>query len=140
MRNKILHLAFVVEKLEQVLPAWEVVLGAQAEIFGNKVARKAIVKSHDAEFVFMEPNIAKDSYWTRVLRRHGPGLDHIAISRLNLDAACEEITKCGMLLRHQVPLEDPTSGHRINFIERESLKVAVVELIEDVQQTRSTKR
>ncbi len=131
MTERVLHLAFVVERLERVVPHWEAVLDALAEIEEGKTARKAVLKSHGVEFVFMEPKMAQDSHWSRALRECGPGLDHVAISSPGLDAECEKLASRGLRLRYDVPLDDRANGHRINFVERESLQVAILELIDE---------
>jgi len=133
MSKRVHHLAFVVERLEDVLPKWEACLDVRATILEATGARKAVLVSHGMEFVFMEPDMAQDSHWSRVLRERGAGLDHVAISAPQIDETCEEMASRDLVLRYDIPLDDRAGGHRINFVERESLTVATLELMDELK-------
>jgi catechol 2,3-dioxygenase-like lactoylglutathione lyase family enzyme len=73
--------------------------------------------------------LTEDSIFRRYLRKHGPGVHHVAYEVADLDAALDALRSAGITTTSEKVLNDPLTGLRQIFISRE-FSGYFIELIE----------
>ena len=82
------------------------------------------------KFVFNE-STAPGSRWDRFLAANGEGVEHIALEVTGIDEACKAAKALGLDVRFSE--HKPMYGTLSNFIEKNGLHAATVELMEPVE-------
>ena len=136
--NRIHHMGFIVENLDETLRVWEQLFHTKAEIKVNDElqVRLGSMIIGGVKFVFNE-STAPGSRWDTFLKNHGEGLEHIAFEVTDIDDACATAESLNLKVRfaEHKPMYDTLS----NFIEKDGLHATIVELMEpQTEQASST--
>jgi methylmalonyl-CoA/ethylmalonyl-CoA epimerase len=127
--TRIHHIGFVVSNLDETLRVWEGLFGIKAEIKENPdlQVRLGSMVIGGVKFVFNE-STAPGSRWERFLAAHGEGVEHIALEVTRIDEACKAAKALGLEVRFAE--HKPMYGTLSNFIEKEGLHAATIELMQ----------
>ena len=89
--NRIHHMGFIVENLDETLRVWEQLFHTKAEIKVNDdlQVRLGSMIIGGVKFVFNE-STAPGSRWDTFLKTHGEGLEHIAFEVTDIDDALRD--------------------------------------------------
>jgi len=76
--------------------------------------------------------LSPDSTIGRFLDRHGPGVQQVAYTVADIDAACAALRERGVRLLYDEPRRG-TAGSRINFVHPKDAGGVLVELVEPAE-------
>ncbi len=127
--NRIHHMGFIVQNLDETLSAWEKLFNVKADIKENPElqVRLGSMVIGGVKFVFNE-STSPGSRWDTFLREHGEGLEHIAFEVTDINDACA--TAAGLSLKVRFAEHKPMYGTLSNFIEKDGLHATIVEFME----------
>lgn len=129
--NRIHHMGFIVENLDETLRVWETLFGVKAEVKENAdlQVRLGSMVIGGVKFVFNE-STAKGSRWDRFLKEQGEGLEHIAFEVTDIDEACATAKSLDLKVRfaEHKPMYDTIS----NFVEKDGVHATILEFMEPV--------
>jgi methylmalonyl-CoA/ethylmalonyl-CoA epimerase len=129
------HVGIAVADLDEAIAFYERVFGmrcAHTETNEEQGVREAMLAIGDgggqAMIQLLAP-LSPDSTIGRFLERSGPGIQQIAYTVTDLDAASEHLRREGMRLLYDEPRRG-TAGSRINFVHPKDAGGVLVELVE----------
>lgn len=101
MKSVLSHVALLlpsINRAAQHLKTFDFPIGPaqEWESEGTREIYVGDMKSNSGTILLMEP--VKEGAYTRAMRKRGPGLHHVAIDVLNLEAFIDEISSSGWLL------------------------------------------
>jgi methylmalonyl-CoA/ethylmalonyl-CoA epimerase len=127
------HVGIAVPDLDEAVSFYERVFGARLEheeINEEQGVREAMLTVGEGEsrLQLLAP-LRPDSPIGRFLDRSGPGIQQLAYTVADLDAACTEARAAGLRLLYDEPRRG-TAGSRVNFIHPKDAGGVLVELVE----------
>jgi len=130
--TRIHHIGFVVSNLDQTLRVWEGLFGIRAEVKENPdlQVRLGSMTIGGVKFVFNE-STAPGSRWERFLLANGEGVEHFALEVTNIDEGCRMAKALGLEVRFAE--HKPMHGALSNFIEKDGLHAATIEMMEPTE-------
>lgn len=142
MIKRLDHVGVVVEDLDQAIVRYRTVLGLHAgpvETYGDGLLRIVFIPTgpNDQEgptLELLQPMRSGSSAWA-FLKRHGPGIEHVAFLVDELDRRLDALNHQGVALRDRCGRVG-AGGMRIAFLEPEALGGLLTELVEPLGATR----
>lgn len=129
------HVGVAVADLDAAIEFYERVFGmrcAHREVNteqGVREAMMAVGPSPDSGFVQLLAPLSESSAIARFLDRNGPGVQQVAYTVADVDAACAALRERGVRLIYEQPRRG-TAGSRINFVHPKDAGGVLVELVE----------
>lgn len=96
---------------------------------GVREAMMAVGPTADGGCVQLLAPLGPDSPVARFLDRHGPGVQQVAYTVVDLDRACAALRERGVRLLYDQPRRG-TAGSRINFVHPKDAGGVLIELVE----------
>jgi methylmalonyl-CoA/ethylmalonyl-CoA epimerase len=128
------HVGVAVPDLDEAIAFYARVFGMRCvheETNAEQGVREAMlaVGEGDGGRVQLLAPLRPDSPIGKFLDRHGPGLQQVAYTVADLDAACAALRGRGVRLLYEAPRRG-TAGSRINFVHPRDAGGVLVELVE----------
>lgn len=129
------HVGIAVADLDAAIEFYQRVFGMRCvhqetnQEQGVREAMLAVGAGPDSGYVQLLAPLRPDSTIGKFLDRRGPGLQQIAYTVDDLDAACAELRDRGVRLLYEQPKRG-TGGSRINFVHPKDAGGVLVELVE----------
>jgi methylmalonyl-CoA/ethylmalonyl-CoA epimerase len=139
--TRIDHIAIAVEDIETALGFFRDTLGLEVshtDLEEGQGVVVAFLPLGDSELELVEP-VDPDSGVARYLARRGPGLHHICVEVVDLDATLDRLRQHGVTLIDEEPYLG-TGGRRIAFIHPKSAYGVLLELYETLPGDRLLRR
>lgn len=136
--RRIDHVGIAVADLDEAIAFWERVFGLRCvhvetnEEQGVREAMLAVGPGTDGGCVQLLAPLSPDSPIARFLERSGPGVQQVAYSVDDIDAACAALRARGVRLLYEEPRRG-TGGSRINFVHPKDAGGVLVELVEPAE-------
>jgi len=133
--QRIDHVGIAVADLDEAIAFWGRVFGMRCvheetnEEQGVREAMLAVGPTTDGGCVQLLAPLTPDSPIARFLDRSGPGVQQVAYTVDDLDAACAALRSRGVRLLYETPRRG-TAGSRINFVHPKDAGGVLVELVE----------
>ena len=133
--RRIDHVGIAVADLDEAIAFWERVFGMRCvhvetnEEQGVREAMLAVGPTTAGECVQLLAPLRPESPIARFLDRSGPGVQQVAYTVDDLDAACATLRTRGVRLLYDAP-RTGTAGSRINFVHPKDAGGVLVELVE----------
>jgi methylmalonyl-CoA/ethylmalonyl-CoA epimerase len=127
--NRIDHVGIAVSSLDAAIPFYRDGLGmafAGMEEVPGYAVRVAFFQIGESKIELLEPT-SGDGMIAEFLRRHGPGLHHVAYEVADVEAAIRTCEERGVRMIDRAPRQG-AHGARVAFIEPESSRPVVTEL------------
>ena len=128
---KIHHIAVAVEDLDAALAFWRDALGLAmggVEDVPEQEAQVAFLPVGESHVELVEPT-SDDSGMARYIQKRGPGIHHLCLEVVNIDAALEALKAKNIYLINETPLMRE-NGRRYAFIHPKSTGGVLIELYE----------
>jgi methylmalonyl-CoA/ethylmalonyl-CoA epimerase len=129
------HVGIAVADLDQAIEFYESVFGLRCVHVETNVeqgVREAMLavgpNESGAQIQLLAP-LGPDSAIARFLDRSGPGVQQVAYTVADIDAACAELRQRGVRVLYDTP-RTGTAGSRINFLHPKDAGGVLVELVE----------
>lgn len=127
------HVGIAVPDLEDAIAFYSAMFGLRCvhqEVNGDAGVREAMLATPGGgtQIQLLAP-LTPDSTIARFLDRHGPGMQQLAYTVTDLDAACAVLRARGMKLLYDSPRRG-TAASRINFVHPKDAGGVLVELVE----------
>ena len=121
---KVDHIGVAVRNIRRVREAWKNVFGLEGETheYPEVAMRGLLIWVGDTHFKFTEPT-APSERWDSFLKKHGEGVNHIALEVKNLELVMKMLQKEGIVFRHEVPQQ--FADGICNFIDMPELCVTI---------------
>jgi len=127
------HVGVAVPDLDEAIGFYERTFGMRCvhrETNEEQGVREAMLSvGPDGGCVQLLAPLHSDSAIAKFLDRHGPGVQQVAYTVADLDAACAELRGRGLRLLYDEPRRG-TAGSRINFVHPKDAGGVLVELVE----------
>jgi methylmalonyl-CoA/ethylmalonyl-CoA epimerase len=129
------HVGVAVADLDEAIAFYERVFGMRCvhvetnEEQGVREAMLAVGPTPAGGCVQLLAPLSPDSTIGRFLDRHGPGVQQVAYTVADIDAACAALRERGVRLLYDEPRRG-TAGSRINFVHPKDAGGVLVELVE----------
>jgi methylmalonyl-CoA/ethylmalonyl-CoA epimerase len=129
------HVGIAVPDLDEAIAFYERVFGMRCvhvetnEEQGVREAMLAVGPTTDGGCVQLLAPLTPSSTIARFLERSGPGVQQVAYTVEDIDAACATLRSRGVRLLYETP-RPGTAGSRINFVHPKDAGGVLVELIE----------
>ncbi|HLU29097.1 MAG TPA: methylmalonyl-CoA epimerase [Glycomyces sp.] len=136
--RRIDHVGLAVTDLEEAIEYWGRVFGLRCihvetnEEQGVREAMLAVGPTPAGGCVQLLAPLSPDSTIGRFLDRHGPGVQQVAYTVADIDAACAALRERGVRLLYDEPRRG-TAGSRINFVHPKDAGGVLVELVEPAE-------
>ncbi|MBX6750169.1 MAG: methylmalonyl-CoA epimerase [Micromonosporaceae bacterium] len=136
--RRIDHVGIAVADLDEAIAFWERVFGLRCvhvetnEEQGVREAMLAVGPGTDGGCVQLLAPLSPDSPIARFLERSGPGVQQVAYTVDDIDAACAALRARGVRLLYEEPRRG-TGGSRINFVHPKDAGGVLVELVEPAE-------
>jgi methylmalonyl-CoA/ethylmalonyl-CoA epimerase len=133
--RRIDHVGIAVADLDEAIAFWERVFGMRCvhvetnEEQGVREAMLAVGPTTEGGCVQLLAPLTPDSPIARFLERSGPGVQQVAYTVDDIDAACAALRARGVRLLYETPRRG-TAGSRINFVHPKDAGGVLVELVE----------
>jgi methylmalonyl-CoA/ethylmalonyl-CoA epimerase len=133
--QRIDHVGIAVPDLDAAIEFYERVFGmlcVHEESNSEQAVREAMLSvgpTPDGGFVQLLAPLSVDSPIGRFLERNGPGVQQVAYTVADVDAACAALRERGVRLLYERPRRG-TAGSRINFVHPKDAGGVLVELVE----------
>lgn len=133
--RRIDHVGIAVADLDEGIAFWERVFGLRCvhvetnEEQGVREAMLAVGPGTDGGYVQLLAPLSPDSPIARFLERSGPGVQQVAYTVDDIDAACAALRARGVRVLYEQPRRG-TGGARINFVHPKDAGGVLVELVE----------
>jgi methylmalonyl-CoA/ethylmalonyl-CoA epimerase len=133
--RRIDHVGIAVADLDQAIEFWGRVFGMRCvhvetnEEQGVREAMLAVGPDPDGGCVQLLAPLTPDSAIARFLERSGPGVQQVAYTVDDVDAACTALRERGVRLLYDTPRRG-TAGSRINFVHPKDAGGVLVELVQ----------
>ena len=131
--QRIDHVGVAVPDLDEAISFYERTFGMRCvhrETNEEQGVREAMLSvGPDGGCVQLLAPLHSDSAIAKFLDRHGPGVQQVAYTVADLDAACAELRGRGLRLLYDEPRRG-TAGSRINFVHPKDAGGVLVELVE----------
>jgi methylmalonyl-CoA/ethylmalonyl-CoA epimerase len=125
------HVGVAVNKIDEVLPIYEQLLGLKLkgirEGKQNRI-RAALLEAGNTEIELIEP-LDGDSPVAKFLEKRGQGIHHIAFRVSNIEQAIEKLKNKGVVLIDEKPRKG-IEGGKIAFLHPTSTAGVLIELCE----------
>jgi methylmalonyl-CoA/ethylmalonyl-CoA epimerase len=128
---KIDHIAIAVERLEDIMEAYERLPGVSFEDAGEMASegvRLANFRAGGITIEFLEP-LGKESPVARFIEKRGPGIHHIGFEVSNLEEWIRLLKAAGVRLVNETP-RNGWGGRKIVFLHPSSAGGVLIELCE----------
>jgi len=128
---KIHHIAVAVEDLDAAFAFWRDALGLAmggVEDVPEQEAQVAFLPVGESHVELVEPT-SDDSGMARYIQKRGPGIHHLCLEVVNIDAALEALKAKNIYLINETPLMRE-NGRRYAFIHPKSTGGVLIELYE----------
>jgi len=96
---------------------------------GVREAMLSVGPSPDGGQIQLLASLSPESTIARFLDRNGPGMQQLAYTVLDIDAACAALRERGLRLLYDAP-RPGTAGSRINFVHPKDAGGVLVELVQ----------
>src|SRR6266536_1194120 len=132
------HVGVAVPDLDEAVEFYERVFGMRCvhvetnEEQGVREAMLAIGPSGDGGMIQLLAPLSPASTIAKFLDRSGPGVQQVAYTVADVDAACAALRERGVRLLYEVPRRG-TAGSRVNFVHPKDAGGVLVELVEPAQ-------
>ncbi|MFS8479896.1 MAG: methylmalonyl-CoA epimerase [Micromonosporaceae bacterium] len=132
------HVGVAVADLDAAIAFYERVFGMRCvhvetnEEQGVREAMLAVGPTPAGGCVQLLAPLSPDSTIGRFLDRHGPGVQQVAYTVADIDAACAALRERGVRLLYDEPRRG-TAGSRINFVHPKDAGGVLVELVEPAE-------
>ena len=139
MFKRIDHIALIVPDLDEAIGLYRDSFRAEfymREANAEQGFEVAAFRVGDGHIELLSPT-RSDSVISGFLRKHGPGIHHIAIEVDDLDSRLEEVKACGLVLTNDRPRRG-TGDSRIVFVHPKSLLGTMIELVELPETTKKS--
>jgi methylmalonyl-CoA/ethylmalonyl-CoA epimerase len=129
------HVGVAVADLDEAIALYERVFGMRCvhqEVNEEQGVREAMISvgpAVDRGCVQLLAPLSPESTIARFLDRNGPGVQHVAYTVGDVDAACAALRSRGIRLLYDEPRRG-TAGSRINFVHPKDAGGVLVELVE----------
>ena len=133
---KIDHIAIAVERLEDIIKAYENLPGISFLDAGEMVSegvRIANFRAGGISLEFLEP-LGKESPVARFIEKKGPGIHHIAFEVNNLEEWVRVLKAAGVRLVNETP-RNGWGGRQIVFLHPSSVGGVLIELLRKSRET-----
>jgi len=133
--RRIDHVGIAVRDLDEAIAFWERVFGMRCvhvetnEEQGVREAMLAVGPTTEGGCVQLLAPLTPNSPIARFLERSGPGVQQVAYTVDDIDAACAALRARGVRLLYETPRRG-TAGSRINFVHPKDAGGVLVELVE----------
>jgi len=128
---KIHHIAVAVDDFDAALAFWRDALGLTlggVEDVPEQEAQVAFLPVGDSHVELVKPT-SDDSGMARYIQKHGPGIHHLCLEVMDIDAALEALKARNIHLINETPLMRE-NGRRYAFIHPKSTGGVLIELYE----------
>jgi methylmalonyl-CoA/ethylmalonyl-CoA epimerase len=129
------HVGVAVPDLDEAIAFYERTFGMRCvhqeanEEQGVREAMMAVGPTADGGCVQLLAPLNQDSTIAKFLDRNGPGVQQVAYTVTDVDAACAALRERGMRLLYETSRRG-TAGSRINFVHPKDAGGVLVELVE----------
>ncbi len=129
------HVGIAVADLDEAIAFYARVFGMRCvheetnEDQGVREAMLAVSPDAPGACIQLLAPLSADSAIGRFLDRHGPGIQQLAYTVRDMDAACAALRERGVRLLYDEPRRG-TAGSRINFVHPKDAGGVLVELVE----------
>ena len=133
--TRIDHVGVAVADLDEAIAFYERVFGMRCvhvETNTEQGVREAMLSvgpSPDGGCVQLLAPLSPESTIAKFLERNGPGVQQVAYTVVDIDAACAALRERGVRLLYDSPRRG-TAGSRINFVHPKDAGGVLVELVE----------
>jgi len=133
--TRIDHVGVAVADLDEAIVFYERVFGMRCVHVetnveqGVREAMLSVGPSSDGGCVQLLAPLSPESTIAKFLERHGPGVQQVAYTVVDIDAACAALRERGVRLLYDSPRRG-TAGSRINFVHPKDAGGVLVELVE----------
>ncbi len=133
--TRIDHVGVAVPDLDGAIAFYERVFGMRCVHVetnieqGVREAMLAVGPSADGGCVQLLAPLSPESTIAKFLETHGPGVQQVAYTVVDIDAACAALLERGVRLLYDSPRRG-TAGSRINFVHPKDAGGVLVELVE----------
>jgi methylmalonyl-CoA epimerase len=133
--RRIDHVGIAVADLDEAIAFWERVFGMRCvhvetnEEQGVREAMLAVGPTTEGGCVQLLAPLTPESPIARFLERSGPGVQQVAYTVDDIDAACAALRARGVRVLYETPRRG-TAGSRINFVHPKDAGGVLVELVE----------
>jgi methylmalonyl-CoA/ethylmalonyl-CoA epimerase len=132
MLKRLAHVAIAVQNLDRACAFYREVLGGRVEgrriLSGQKVEVAFVVFDQGAKIELLSPT-EEDSPLGRFLRKHGPGLHHIAFEVDHIEERLEHLVDHGVKVIDKTP-RPGAEDDRIAFLHPSSTLGTLIEISE----------
>jgi methylmalonyl-CoA/ethylmalonyl-CoA epimerase len=132
---KIDHVGVAVADLDEAISFYERTFGMRCvhveenQDQGVREAMLSVGPSPEGGCVQLLAPLSESSTIARFLDRNGPGVQQVAYTVADVDAACDALRSRGVRLLYETPRRG-TAGSRINFVHPKDAGGVLVELVE----------
>ncbi|HBM86209.1 MAG TPA: methylmalonyl-CoA epimerase [Opitutae bacterium] len=129
MIEQIDHLGIAVHRLDDAVEYYEKALGlhclGREEVVSQKV-NTAFFAVGEVHLELLEPT-SEDSPIAKFLKKHGPGIHHIAFRVDDIDGQLNTVKQAGVRLIHEVPIEG-AGAKLVAFLDPKTTQGVLTEL------------
>lgn len=125
------HIGIAVPSLDKAIEPYRDCLGLEVsgrEDVEDQGVRVALLRVGESRIELLEPS-HEDSPVGRFLRKHGPGIHHLAVRVDDIDDSLRRLRAAGVRLIDDTPRQG-AAGTRIAFIHPSSMNGVLLELVE----------
>ncbi|HET6213090.1 MAG TPA: methylmalonyl-CoA epimerase [Micromonosporaceae bacterium] len=126
------HVGIAVADLDEAIAFYERTFGMRCvhtETNEEQGVREAMLAVGESGYVQLLAPLTADSAIGRFLDRHGPGVQQVAYTVDDIDAACAALRERGVRLLYDTPRRG-TAGSLINFVHPKDAGGVLVELVQ----------
>ncbi len=132
MLTKIEHIGIAVKNIEEVIPVFETLLGAECykiEKVASEGVNTAFFQVGESKIELLEAT-NEDSPIAKFLEKRGQGVHHLAFDVADLEKEIERLTKVGFTLIHHSP-KNGADNKLIAFLHPKSTEGVLIELCQE---------